>query len=97
MKTTLKIAALSAALFPAFAFAQAGDGPTDAQLQSFRVAITQVGCTIADDATAASVQAATGFSETLLESIVQQLRVYNEIVDASAEGGITLTSGECAL
>lgn len=96
MKTTLKIATLAVALMPFSAMAQDA-GPTDAQLQTFRAAVTQVGCTIADDATANAVQVATGYSEALLVDIVQQLRVYNEIVDASEEGGITLISGECAV
>lgn len=92
MKTTLKIAALSVAFIPAAAFAE----PTDQELQAFRDAITLAGCTIADEASAAAVEANTGYTEALLESIVEQLRVYGEIVDASAEGGITLVSGDCA-
>lgn len=96
MKTTLKIAAICAALTPAAAIAQDAIVPTEDELQAFRDAITSVGCTIADDATAASVETATGYTEALLEAIVAQLRIYDEIIDASEDGGITLVSGACA-
>ena len=69
---------------------------TDAQLDSLRAAMETAGCTIADQASATQVEAATGFDEQTLSAIVAQLRVLNEIVDASDDGGITLISGACA-
>jgi len=95
MKTTLKIAALCAVMAPAVAYAD-GTEVTDGQLQAFRSAITTAGCTIDDESTADMVQQATGYDENTLKAIVEQLRVYNEIVDASTQGGITLVSGDCA-
>lgn len=105
MTKLAKITAVCIALMPAVAVAQdtTTDGtteviiPTDDELQTFRVAITDVGCTIADEETALTVEAATAYDEATLDAIVQQLRVYNEIVDASEEGGITLVTGDCAV
>lgn len=105
MTKLAKITAVCIALMPAVAVAQdtITDGtteviiPTDDELETFRVAITDVGCTIADEETALTVEAATAYDEATLDAIVQQLRVYNEIVDASEEGGITLVTGDCAV
>jgi len=97
MKTTLKIAAICAVLTPAAAIAQDTIEPSAEEMQAFRLAIAATGCTIDDEATANAVEAATGYSEALLEAIVEQLRVYDEIIDASEEGGITLVTGECAV
>ncbi|MAY34137.1 MAG: hypothetical protein CMM86_16215 [Rhodovulum sp.] len=105
MTKLAKITAVCIALMPAVAVAQdtTTDGtteviiPTDDELQTFRVAITDVGCTIADEETALTVEEATAYDEATLDAIVQQLRVYNEIVDASEEGGITLVTGDCAV
>lgn len=106
MTKLAKITAVCIALMPAVAVAQDTviDGttdeviiPTDDELQTFRVAITDVGCTIADEETALTVETATAYDEATLDAIVQQLRVYNEIVDASEEGGITLVTGDCAV
>ena len=105
MTKLAKITAVCIALMPAVAVAQdtTTDGtteviiPTDDELQTFRVAITDVGCTIADEETALTVETATAYDEATLDAIVQQLRVYNEIVDASEEGGITLVTGDCAV
>lgn len=106
MTKLAKITAVCIALMPAVAVAQdtITDGttdeviiPTDDELQTFRVAITDVGCTIADEETALTVETATAYDEATLDAIVQQLRVYNEIVDASEEGGITLVTGDCAV
>lgn len=106
MTKLAKITAVCIALMPAVAGAQdtTTDGtttevyiPTDDELATFRIAITDVGCTIADEATALQVEVATAYDEATLDAIVQQLRVYNEIVDASEEGGITLVTGDCAV
>ncbi|MCI5084807.1 MAG: hypothetical protein MRY67_02715 [Rhodovulum sp.] len=105
MTKLAKITAVCIALMPAVAVAQdtTTDGtteviiPTDDELEVFRVAITDVGCTIADEETALTVEEATAYDEATLDAIVQQLRVYNEIVDASEEGGITLVTGDCAV
>ncbi|SMX34097.1 hypothetical protein [Actibacterium lipolyticum] len=96
MKNTLKITAICALLAPMSAFATEVVDVTEEQLESFRVAITATGCTIDDDESAAAVESATKYDEETLKAIVEQLRVYDEIVDASQEGGITLVSGECA-
>ena len=37
-----------------------------------------------------------GFSEEELDVMVEQLRIYQEIIDASEDGGIKLVSGACA-
>ena len=106
MTKLAKITAVCIALMPAVAVAQdtTTDGttdeviiPTDDELEMFRVAMTDVGCTIADEETALTVEEATAYDEVTLDAIVQQLRVYNEIVDASEEGGITLVTGDCAV
>ena len=96
MKNTLKVAVVCALFAPISAFATEVVDLTEDQLDAFRVAIAAAGCTIDDDATAAAVETTTGYNEDTLKAIVEQLRVYNEIVDASEEGGITLVSGECA-
>jgi len=99
MKTTLKLAALACVAAPLMAFAQDA-APlvevTEEELASFRDAITLAGCTINDEGTASQVETLTGYDEDTLSAIVAQLRVYDEIVDASDEGGITLISGACA-
>lgn len=97
MKTFVKTTAFCLALLPVSAFAQGTNiDVTDEQLDSFRGALTTAGCTIVDDVSAAAVETATGFDEETLAAIVAQLRVYDEIIDASDEGGITLISGACA-
>ena len=96
MKTILKFAALVAIAAPTMSFAQ-GMGVTEEQLNAMRSALTDVGCTVNDDTTAQTVESVTGFDEATLGVIVAQLRVYEEIVDASEEGGITLISGDCAI
>ncbi|KAJ55568.1 hypothetical protein ACMU_12810 [Actibacterium mucosum KCTC 23349] len=95
MKTFVKTTTLCLALSPLAAFAQDVE-VTDDQLDSLRAAMVTAGCTIADEASATLVETTTGFNEETLSSIVAQLRVLNEIVDASDEGGITLISGACA-
>jgi len=98
--TTIKktaIATLMSLCLPAMAAAQEeATDVTEAEMEATRQAIAAAGCVIADPETAASVEAATGFSEQRLAEIVGQLRVYDEIVDASEEGGIRLVSGGCA-
>ncbi|ALG89884.1 MAG: hypothetical protein SWN98_03000 [Pseudomonadota bacterium] len=96
MNTTLKIAAFCAALCPVPVFADGDTELTEDQLNAFRAAIVAVGCTINDETTASAVEDATGFDPETLQAVVEQLRVYDEIVDASDEGGITYISGECA-
>ena len=92
---TLKAIVLCAAFAPVAAFAD-GIAVTDSQLAAFRDAITGAGCSITDEATANQVEVATGYDDETLKAIVEQLRVYDEIIDASTDGGITLVSGECA-
>ena len=102
MTKLAKITAVCIALMPTFAVAQDTTTteviiPTDEELAAFRTAMTNVGCTIADEETALQVEEATAYDEAMLDAIVQQLRVYNEIVDASEDGGITLVTGDCAV
>jgi len=100
--TTIKktaIATLMSLCLPAMAAAQEeATDVTEAEMEATRQAIADVGCVlhVPDVEKAASVEAATGFSEQRLAEIVGQLRVYDEIVDASEEGGIRLVSGGCA-
>jgi len=96
MKTILKLVAIAATLAPAMAFGQTATDVTPEQLQVFRDAITAVGCTIDSDASANIVEIQTGYAPDTLAAIVDQLRIYNEIVDASTDGGITYVSGGCS-
>ncbi|MHC0054040.1 hypothetical protein [Actibacterium sp. D379-3] len=94
MTTIFKSAAFCLAVLPTAALAQTYE-PTDDELQTFRDAIIEIGCTIDTDARATAVETATGYDEEVLEAIVEKLRIYQEIVDASEQGGITLLSGDC--
>ncbi|WP_372603597.1 hypothetical protein [Actibacterium sp.] len=107
MKTILKTALICSAFLAVPAFAQDTTTtatttepyiPTEEELQTVREALTTVGCTVNSDDLALQVEALTGYDELSLESIVDHLRIYHEIVDASSsEGGITLVSGDCAV
>ena len=107
-KIVMPAAILAVCMVPGFAVAQdtttepttsaeSTYEPNEAELQLARVAIAEVGCTVDSDAIALQVEAFTGFDEYELGIIVEKLRIYQEIVDASDEGGITLVSGDCAL
>ena len=101
MKQTIKLALLGLIVAPAIAFGQSEGSDnsidvTDEQMDAFRVAVYNAGCTIDTDPLAAAVENATGYSTDLLGDIVAQLRTYEEVVDASTEGGFTLVSGDCA-
>lgn len=96
MKLT-KLALIGLLAVPSAAFAEGETVEvTDQQLDTFRVAIADIGCTISTEESALAVETATNYDEDTLAAIVAQLRVYNEIVDASEDGGITLVSGDCA-
>lgn len=95
MRTTA-IATVMSLCLPALAAAQDAAEVTEAELDTTRAAITDAGCVVADAETAAGVETATGYGAERLAEIVGQLRVYDEIVDASEDGGIRLVSGGCA-
>ncbi len=92
---TLKTVALCAVFASSAAFADDVITPTEAELDSVRSAIASIGCVVDTEESASAVETATGFNEGLLQASVDQLRVYEEIVDASDEGGIKLVSGNC--
>ncbi len=92
---TLKTLALCAVFTSSAAFADDPIVPTEAELDSMRSAIASVGCVVDTDEAADAVEDATGFNEELLQASVEQLRVYEEIIDATDEGGIKLVSGNC--
>ncbi|MBN2905579.1 MAG: hypothetical protein JXJ18_02600 [Rhodobacteraceae bacterium] len=95
MKTlnVLKTLTLCAVMTPGVALA---DTVSTADLDAFRSAVTAAGCMVNSEATAAAVESATGFDEAKLEAIVTELRGMGEIADVDEDGGIQLTSGECA-
>lgn len=95
MKTLIKTTAFLIGLSP-LALAAQDWTPTDEDLDVFRDAVFNAGCIVTDEATAVSIEAATGFTEDELDAIVQQLRIYQEVIDASEEGGFQLVSGACA-
>ncbi|MCV2880686.1 hypothetical protein [Actibacterium sp. XHP0104] len=101
LKTIPSVLALSA-LLAAPAFAQDTSAsqyvPTEDELDVVRVALTKIGCTVETEDQAALVEEYTGYDAASLEAIVDLLRIYQEVVDATNDtGGITLVSGDCAV
>lgn len=81
---------LAAALLLAAAPAAAQDA---AQIDAFIAAVTDAGCLIANDTQAAAVEAATGFDDATLGSIVGVLVQDGRLV--FTEDGIRLVAGSC--
>lgn len=95
MKTLIKTTAFLIGLSP-LALAAQDWTPTDDDLATFRVALFNAGCVVNDEESALAVESSTDFSEEELDVMVEQLRIYQEIIDASEDGGIKLVSGACA-
>ncbi|MCF2872114.1 hypothetical protein L0664_13645 [Octadecabacter sp. G9-8] len=70
------------------------DGVSAGDVALFQSAVTAQGCSIANDAQAAAVEAATGFDSDKLRAITQYLTLAGQSEPVST--GFRLTSGQCA-
>lgn len=95
MKTLIKVTAVVFGLMPLSVSAQDWT-PSEDDLDALRYVLAEVGCVVTDEVAALAVEEATDYSETELEVMVEQLRIYQEIIDASEDGGIKLVTGACA-
>lgn len=70
-------------------------GVSPADLSAYRLALADVGCTVADAATAARVEGATGLSDGQLEAVTDYLVESGELTPL-VPLGVRLTTGRCA-
>lgn len=88
----MRVRILTAVLIGAAGAAVAQD---DTQIAAFVAAVEAAGCVIANDAQAAQVEAATGFDEATLGTIVSALLDRGDLVVAQSGDGIRLISAGC--